>query len=71
MLRYNDILHAQKRGKRWDALKLTYKSLNQLSKTHSLKCNCSQCRMITYLKRLENKQQRLQLKTDLKNELND
>lgn len=69
MLKTDDRNYAKKRKSLWDTFGWVYKGLNYLSKNHSLNCGCTQCRMRTYYKRLENKQNRLKNKIELHNQL--
>ena len=69
MLRKKDRLYARKRKKLWDTFDWTYKSVNALSKNHSLNCGCSICRYKTYSRRYKNKQNRLKEKMNIRKEL--
>lgn len=65
MLRSKDIRYARKRKKVWDAFKWVYASETQLSKRHSLKCNCSMCKAMTAIKRQNNRKGRYSQKREL------
>lgn len=65
MLRLKDIKYARKRKKIWDLFRWGYKSENQLSKRHSLKCNCSLCKSLTSIKHQENRKKRHIMKKEL------
>ena len=67
MLKLKDIEYARKRKKLWDRFSWGYKSETQLSKRHSLKCNCSMCRFMIEQKRLAKKRNRISLKNETRN----
>ena len=71
MLKAKDILYAKKRAKTWKNLGFHVDYQIKLNKTHSLKCNCSMCKRITYEKRIENRRNRYAQKRTTREELND
>lgn len=71
MLTEDDRHYAKKRKRLWDNFGWVYKSVNYLSKNHSLNCGCSMCRMRTYYNRFENKQERLKSRMELRRDIDD
>ena len=70
MLTNKDRHYAEKRKRVWDHFGWVYRGVNYLSKTHSLNCGCSMCKMTTYYNRLGRKQERINARRDLEWELN-
>ena len=66
MLKPCDRVKIKQRKKMWDYFDWKYPGLGFLNKNHSLNCYCSMCRMKTYMRRKENKQNRLKARNDLK-----
>ena len=56
----------KKRKRIWDIMGYGYKTPNQLLKNHSLNCGCNQCRMRTFLKKKERRDNRHRDKITLK-----
>ncbi len=67
MLTPEDRHYAKKRKRKWDNFGWFYRGINYLSKNHSLNCGCGWCKYETYKRRLENKQERLNARKELKN----
>lgn len=57
----------KKRKNLWKIFNWGFISDSYLYKNHSLNCGCGMCRMKTYYNRLENKQERLNSKNNIKN----
>ena len=66
MLTKKDRLYSLKRKRIWDKMGYIYKSINQLSKNHSLSCNCSICRYKKFEKDYRHSQNRNKIKRELK-----
>ena len=66
MLKLSDRRKVAKRKKLWDIFRWGYKGIGDLHQNGSLNCGCAMCKMKTYYHRLENKQQRLKNKLELK-----
>ena len=66
MLSKKDRRYARKRKRLWDVFGWIYRSVNSLSKNHSLNCGCSMCCADTYYKRYERRQDRHKAKQKLK-----
>lgn len=64
MQRDTDIIKKRKRF--WDIMGFGYLTENVFHKKHSLNCGCGFCRAKTYYRRLENKQDRLTGRVEIK-----
>jgi hypothetical protein len=69
MLTKDDRRYAKKRKRIWDIFGWYYSGIAYLSKNHSLNCGCGMCIAKTKMRRLENKQNRMKAKLELKNEV--
>jgi hypothetical protein len=70
MLTNKDRDYAKKRKRVWDNFGWVYRGVNYLSKNHSLNCGCSMCKMKTYYNRLGRKQERINARRALEDEVN-
>lgn len=68
MLTNLDRHKAKTRANKWDRLGFRYKSINQLSKKHSLNCGCAMCKLVSSHHNIENKKDRLKARKELNDE---
>lgn len=70
MIKHTDINKATKRKRLWDLFGWRYGEgwLGYLRNNHSLKCGCSFCELVTYIKRRDNKRARTKVRLDLADE---